>query len=504
MNKDERTAINPTRMQDYPQWYQEVIKAADLAENSIVRGCMIIKPWGYALWEQIKDILDKKIKATGHENFYFPMFVPLSFMAKEAEHVEGFAKECAVVTHHRLESDAKKGLVLAGQLEEPLVVRPTSEVIIGEAFSRWINSYRDLPLLGNQWANVVRWEMRPRLFLRTSEFLWQEGHTAHATKNEAIVEAEKMLGVYRQLAEDWLAMPVIPGKKTEHEKFPGADITYCIEAMMQDKKALQAGTSHYLGQNFSKAFDIKFLSNTNQEEYAWTTSWGVSTRLIGGLIMTHSDDNGLVLPPKIAPIQVVIIPLLHQAKQETQSSLLTYCKTLKANIEAQQYDGRAIRAKLDLQEKRAGEKAWSWIKKGVPIRLEIGPKELENSAVFMGRRDKTPKDKQSMDHNRFVEKLPIILAEIQQNLFNRAHCFLQENTYQAKNKTDFYQYFHPQSNQNGFVLAHWIGDQATEDTLKEQLKVTPRCIPLATEHQTGRCIFTGTDNAPLTLFAQAY
>lgn len=501
MSKQNRTAINPTRAQDYPKWYQEVIKAADLAENAVVRGCMVIKPWGYALWENIQKALDKRIKDTGHENFYFPTLVPLSFMAKEAEHVEGFAKECAVVTHHRLEADAEKGLVPAGPLEEPLVARPTSEVIIGEAFSRWINSYRDLPLLGNQWANVFRWEMRPRVFLRTSEFLWQEGHTAHAQRDEAVEEAEKMLEIYRELAEEWLAMPVIVGKKTLREKFPGADETYCIEAMMQDKKALQAGTSHFLGQNFAKAFNIKYLSEKGTEEHAWTTSWGVSTRLIGGLIMTHSDDDGLVLPPKIAPVHVVIVPLLHQAKDEQE--LLNYCKSLQERLENTIYNGALVKVKLDLQEKRAGDKVWGWIKKGVPIRLEVGPKELENNAVFMGCRDLTPKDKCAVPVAEFADNLPETLQEIQDTLFNRALAYQQENTMTVTSKDAFYDCF-ASDEKSGFVLAHWCGDEATEDALKEELKVTPRCIPLTTETQMGTCIFTGAENAPLTLFAKAY
>jgi len=496
MSKNKKTAITPTREQDYPKWYQEVIKAADLAENSVVRGCMVIKPWGCAIWENIQRELDAKIKATGHQNFYFPMFVPLSFLAKEAEHIDGFAKECAVVTHHRLELNDQNELVPGGKLEEPLIIRPTSEAIIGEAFSRWINSYRDLPLLGNQWANVVRWEMRPRIFLRTSEFLWQEGHTAHATKLEAIEEAEKMLEVYRQLSEDFLGIPVVLGEKTANEKFPGADVTYCLESMMQDKKALQAGTSHFLGQHFSKAFNIKYLSQEGAEEYVWTTSWGVSTRLIGGLIMTHSDDDGLVLPPKIAPIQVIIIPLVH--KVENEAGILAYCQELK-----QQFSSN-IRVDIDLHEKTPGEKVWGWIKKGVPIRLEIGQKEVENNAVFMGRRDLAPTDKKAIDKNEFIQNIDNLLDEIQNNLFERAKKFQDDNSFTASSQEEFYQFFAKESEQPGFISAFWIGDDETENQLKQKLKVTARCIPLSTKGQLGKCIFTGTNNAPLTVFARAY
>lgn len=503
MNKPRKTAISPTRSDDYPKWYQEVIKAADLAENSVIRGCMVIKPWGYALWENIQAALDQKIKATGHENFYFPMFVPLSFMAKEAEHIDGFAKECAVVTHHRLEVDGQNTLVPAGPLEEALIIRPTSEAIIGEAFSRWINSYRDLPLLGNQWANVVRWEMRPRVFLRTSEFLWQEGHTAHATEQEAINESEQMLEIYRQLTEDWLALPAVVGKKTQREKFPGAQTTYCIEAMMQDKKALQAGTSHFLGQNFAKAFQIKFLSEQGQKEHVWTTSWGVSTRLIGGLIMTHSDDDGLVLPPKVAPVQIVIVPLLHQ-DDELKDKLIRYCQTLQRALEERIYNNAPLRVKLDLQDKRAGDKVWRWVKKGVPIRLEIGPKELEQNSVFMGRRDLDVKNKNAIEKSLFIEQAPSLLAEIQKALFDKAKSFQQSNTCTAYNKEEFYQLFSEESEHNGFVLAYWGDDEQTENQLKADLKVTPRCIPLSLENKLGSCIFTGKENAPLTLFARAY
>lgn len=499
-----RTAITPKREEDYAKWYQEVIKAADLAENSVVRGCMVIKQWGYAIWENIQRELDKKIKATGHHNFYFPMFVPLSLMSKEAKHVKGFAKECAVVTHHRLELDDNDNLVPTGELEDPLVVRPTSEVIIGESYAKWIKSYRDLPLLGNQWANVVRWEMRPRVFLRTTEFLWQEGHTAHATKDEAIEEAEKMLEVYRELVEDFLAMSIVVGEKTANEKFPGADVTYCLEGMMQDHKALQLGTSHFLGQNFAKAFDIKFLSKEGKQEHVWTTSWGVTTRLIGGLIMMHSDDDGLILPPKVAPLHVIIIPLIKEDDLEN-AKIIEYCNTLKKEIIDQIYNNENVRVEVDIQDKRAGDKVWSWIKKGVPIRLEIGQKEISTDSVFMGRRDKEVKDKQSILRREFISNVGKTLYEIQDNIYRRTSEMRKKHTLLAQSEKEFYDMFSSvEKEKNVFALAHWIGDDKTEEKLKNDLKVTPRCIPLETKEQKGKCIFSGADNAPLTLFARAY
>jgi prolyl-tRNA synthetase len=380
-NAKAQTAIVPTRSENYPEWYLKVIDAADLAENSDVRGCMVIKPWGYALWENIQRVLDGMFKATGHVNAYFPVFIPVSYLEKEAAHVEGFAKECAVVTHHRLEAKDGK-LIPVGELEEPLVVRPTSETIIGASFAKWIQSYRDLPLLINQWANVVRWEMRTRLFLRTAEFLWQEGHTAHATAEEAVEETMRMLGVYADFAENYMAMPVIQGEKTASERFPGAVQTFCIEAMMQDRKALQAGTSHFLGQNFAKASDIRFQDDKGQMVHAWTTSWGVSTRLIGGMIMTHSDDDGMVCPPKLAPEQIIIIPVIQKA--EDRDRVMTYCKALEKELEAQTYAGAPVRVHLDARDMRGGDKAWQWIKKGAPIRLEIGPRDIDKDSVFMG------------------------------------------------------------------------------------------------------------------------
>lgn len=502
MNTNTKTALGSTREQDYSKWYQEVIKAADLAENAVVRGCMVIKPWGYAIWENIQQYLDKRIKETGHENFYFPMFIPLSLMQKEAKHVEDFAKECAVVTHHRLVLNDKGQLIPAGELEEPLVVRPTSEVIIGEAFSRWINSYRDLPLLGNQWANIVRWEMRPRVFLRTSEFLWQEGHTAHATREEAIAEARQMLEVYREVAEELLAMPVICGEKTEKEKFPGAENTYCIEAMMQDGRALQAGTSHFLGQNFAQAFNIKFLSSEGTEQYVWTTSWGVTTRLIGGIIMTHSDDDGLILPPAIAPIHIVIVPLIHNSEDKIQ--IIEYCNKLQYELQNQPFYNGKVKVKIDLKDARPGEKIWSWIKKGVPIRVEIGTKELESDAVFIGRRIDHAKDKRSLDRKQFIHEIESMLHDIQHAMFKKAQGFLENNTITAHSQEQFFDLCSRSSPNLGFIQAFWSGDSNTEAKLKEEFAITARCIPIQPDKQFGQCIFTGQDNAPLTVFAKSY
>lgn len=495
-----KSAITPTREEDYSQWYQEVIKASDLAEHSVVRGCMVIKPWGYSLWENIQKELDGKIKETGHQNFYFPMFIPLSLMEKEAKHVDGFAKECAVVTHHRLELTESGKLAPCSPLEEPLIVRPTSEVLIGESFSKWIKSYRDLPLLTNQWANVVRWEMRTRLFLRTTEFLWQEGHTAHATSTEAIEEAEKMLEVYRCLMEDFMAMPVVIGKKTDSEKFPGADTTYCLEAMMQDKKALQAGTSHFLGQHFSKAFDIKYLSSSGIEEHAWTTSWGVTTRLIGGLIMMHSDDDGLVLPPKIAPLQIVIIPLIH--KEEDRNKILEYCSELKKSLNDRNYNNYKIRVEIDNKEKSTGDKIWGWVKKGVPIRVEVGMRELEAGNICFARRDMKHNEKQVISTQEFLDLAESTLNAIQSNMFTKAKKFQEENTFFASSKDEFYRFF--SEDRSAFVLAHWAGDVQTEDMIKKDIKVTARCIPLQFSDKLGKCIFTNKEDVPLTLFSKAY
>src|SRR5690349_383212 len=413
-----KTAITPTRADDYPEWFQQVIRAADLAENSDVRGCMVIKPWGWAVWENIQQGLDGLFKATGHENAYFPLFIPLSFLQKEAEHVEGFAKECAVVTHHRLVPGPEGKLIPdpASKLEEPLIVRPTSETIIGSTYARWVQSYRDLPILINQWANVVRWEMRTRLFLRTTEFLWQEGHTAHATAEEAQEETMRMLGVYANFAENWMAMPVIQGEKTAGERFPGAVATYAIEAMMQDRKALQSGTSHFLGQNFSKAQEIKFQDQNGKVEYAWTTSWGVSTRLIGGLIMTHSDDDGLVLPPRLAPKHVVMLPIYRSDEERTQ--VLEYVNGVKRELEAQRYDDVPVRVIIDDRDIRGGEKNWYHVKRGVPLRVEVGPRDIADNALMVSRRDTGAKAK--TPRAEFIANITTTLAEMQTNLFNRA------------------------------------------------------------------------------------
>lgn len=494
-----KTAITPTREQNYAEWYQQIVKAADLAEVSATRGCMIIKPWGYAIWENIQRTMDDAFKATGHKNLYFPLLIPMSFMQKEAEHIEGFAKECAVVTHHRLAKDADGKLTPASPLEEPYIIRPTSETIIGEAFSRWVQSYRDLPILVNQWANVVRWEMRTRLFLRTTEFLWQEGHTAHATPDEAMQESRQMLDVYAHISETLLAMPVIKGEKTESERFPGAVNTYAIEAMMQDKKALQAGTSHFLGQHFSRSFDIKFLSAEGKEEFAWTTSWGTSTRLIGGLIMTHSDDNGLVLPPKIAPAQVVILPIIH--KEEDRANILAYCDKLASELRDMHYHGQRLRVELDTRELTGGEKAWSWVKKGVPIRLEIGNKECQAKSVFMGRRDREYKDRITQSRDEFLATVIAQLDEMQASLLAKARAFQQANTVEIHSKEEFYQFF---AKDGGFALVHWNGDPAIEAQIKQDLSVTTRCIPFEQNDTPGKCIFTGEPSKRRVIFAKSY
>lgn len=498
-SKQTKTAITPTRAQDYPEWYQQVIKAAELAEVSPVRGCMIIKPWGYAIWENIQRTIDDQLKATGHKNLYFPLLIPVSFLQKEAEHIEGFAKECAVVTHHRLEKNAEGKLAPAGELEDPYIIRPTSETIIGEAFSRWVQSYRDLPLLVNQWANVMRWEMRTRMFLRTSEFLWQEGHTAHATAEDAKEETFKILDLYTRFSEDYLAMPVIKGEKTESERFPGAVNTYCIEAIMQDKKALQAGTSHFLGQNFARAFNIKFLSAEGKEEFAQTTSWGVTTRLIGGLVMTHSDDDGLILPPKLAPTHVVILPMIH--KEENRATITEYCEKLAAEIRSISYHGRNLIVEIDKRELTGGEKAWSWVKKGVPMRLEVGMKEVEANSVFLGRRDKTYKERSGQNRQEFLDTLITQLDEMQATLLQRARDFQKSNTIEINSEKEFYEFF---KNDGGFALAHWNGSADIEAKVKSDLNVTIRCIPLEGDKTPGKCIFTGETSPQRVIFAKAY
>jgi prolyl-tRNA synthetase len=440
MAKHIKTAITPTRAENYTEWYQRVVKASDMAENSPVRGCMVIKPWGYAVWENIMRSLDDMFRETGVKNAYFPLFIPLSFLEKEAEHVEGFAKECAVVTHHRLEQGADGGLVPAGPLTEPLIVRPTSETIIGASFSKWVSSYRDLPVLINQWANVVRWEMRTRIFLRTSEFLWQEGHTAHATQEKALERTHMMLDIYARFVEEYLAMPVIKGKKTPSERFPGAVDTFCIEAMMQDRKALQAGTSHFLGQNFARASDIRFQSAEEKEEYAWTTSWGTSTRLIGGLIMTHSDDNGLVLPPKIASSHVVLLPIIK--KNDDLSVVMEYTEKLANELKEKYYHHRRIAVEIDNRD-IGGARGWDWIKKGIPLRVEIGPRDIANNSVYVGRRDKKSNDRKSYNRDTFIGEITNILDDIQETLFERALLFRKEHSVTIDDNKTFYDFFTP-------------------------------------------------------------
>jgi prolyl-tRNA synthetase len=506
-----KTAITPTRAENYAEWYQQVVRAGDLAENSPVRGCMVIKPWGYALWENVQRVLDGMFKATGHRNAYFPLFIPLSFLEKEAAHVDGFAKECAVVTHHRLKAGPDGKLIPDGELEEPLIVRPTSETIIGATFAKWVQSYRDLPLLINQWANVVRWEMRTRLFLRTAEFLWQEGHTAHATKEEAVDETMKMLRVYADFAENWMAMPVIQGRKTDAERFPGAVDTYCIEAMMQDRKALQAGTSHFLGQNFAKASEIQFLDADGQQKFAWTTSWGVSTRLIGAMIMTHSDDDGIVVPPRLAPTHVVILPVLH--KPETAQQVLDHCQKLAADLRAQQFAGRGIEVEVDARDLRGGDKMWQWVKKGVPIRIEVGPRDIEQGAVFMARRDRSPKDKQAVPRDEFVRTAAALLQEIQDGMFARAKAHREEHTRRIDSQAEFEAFFTPKrtgdDNQppeihGGFALAHFCGDAAVEAEVKDRLGVTIRCVPLDAAGEQGTCVITGRPSACRVVWGKSY
>ena len=507
MAQQPKTAITPRRADDYPEWYQQVIKAADLAENSPVRGCMVIKPWGYRLWENIQRVLDKMFKDTGHQNAYFPLFIPKSFLEKEAAHVEGFAKECAVVTHHRLEAGPDGALVPAGELEEPLIVRPTSETIIGAMFAKWVQSYRDLPLLINQWANIVRWEMRTRLFLRTTEFLWQEGHTAHATIDEAREETARMLDIYARFAEEYMAMPVIKGEKTEREQFPGAVSTYCIEAMMQDHKALQAGTSHFLGQNFSKASGIKFLDVSGREEFAWTTSWGVSTRLIGGIIMTHGDDDGIIMPPRLAPAHVAILPVIHG--DDTKTAVLDYCDRLGRELAAANYDGRPIEAIVDRSEGRGGEKVWGWIKKGIPLYCEIGPRDIAANGVFVGRRDKSRKERFTLPRGEFIAKVPSILDDIQANLFKRALGFRDDNITKLETKEDLYSYFTPKNSakpeiHGGFALCHWSGQSFVEEQVQSDLGVTIRCIPLDADEEEGKCIISGEPSPRRVIFAKSY
>lgn len=497
--KTKQSAITPTRTENYSEWYLAVIKAADMAEHSSVRGCMVMKPWGFGIWEQIQSLLNQEIKAQGHQNVYFPLLIPLSSLEKEAEHVEGFAKECAVVTHSRLIKEGER-LVPAGKLEEPFIIRPTSEMIIGEMLAKWISSYRDLPLLLNQWANVIRWEMRPRLFLRTSEFLWQEGHTAHATSEEAHQHVLKMLYVYERFCIDMLAIPVILGEKTKNERFPGAVATYTLEAMMQDGKALQCGTSHDLGQNFSKAAEISFMTNQGSREYAWTTSWGVTTRLIGALIMVHSDDNGLIVPPRIAPSHLVIIPFIPSSKQAPE--IQSYCYTLQQELQKNLYHKDRIKVVLDNRSMTNGEKKWHWIKKGIPICVEIGPKEVSENTVTLFRRFPDIQLKERISKETLVEVLPKMLDDIQIGLYEKALQFQQNNIVHCHDQTELYAFFH--KGKKGFVTAYFCGNESIEKQLQQELGITVRCLPLSFQERLGKCIFTNALESRIAIFAKAY
>lgn len=482
------------RSQDYSQWYNDLVIKAGLADYSAVRGCMVIKPYGYAIWENMQRALDQMFKDTGHSNAYFPLFIPKSFFNKEAAHVEGFAKECAVVTHYRLKNDTDGSIVVdpEAKLEEELIVRPTSETIIWNTYRDWIQSYRDLPLLINQWANVVRWEMRTRLFLRTTEFLWQEGHTAHATAEEAVEETRRMLDVYAQFAENWMGVPVVKGVKTANERFAGAVDTYCIEALMQDGKALQAGTSHFLGQNFAKAFDVQFANAEGGRDYVWATSWGVSTRLMGALVMAHSDDDGLVLPPKLAPIQVVIVPIYKG--DDSVAALQEAGNKLKKQLEA-----RGIRVKFDADDKsRPGWKFAEYEMKGVPLRIAMGMRDLENGTVEVARRD--TREKESLHTADIVEKVEHLLEQIQSNIFQKALDYRENMTYSANNWDEF----NALLEKGGFVAAHWDGSSETEQKIKELTKATIRCIPLNNPQEEGKCVLTGNKSNQRVLFARAY
>lgn len=483
------------RADNYSQWYNELVVKADLAEQSAVRGCMVIKPYGYAIWEKMQRVLDDMFKATGHQNAYFPLLIPKSFLSREAEHVEGFAKECAVVTHHRLKNDENGGGVVVdpdARLEEELIIRPTSETIIWNTYKNWINSYRDLPILVNQWANVMRWEMRTRMFLRTAEFLWQEGHTAHATREEAEAEARKMLEVYADFAENYMAMPVVKGVKSANERFAGALDTYTIEAMMQDGKALQSGTSHFLGQNFAKAFDVKFINKNNEQEYVWATSWGVSTRLMGALIMTHSDDNGLVLPPKLAPIHVAIVPIYKEKAQ--LDAIAERVKPLVDDLRS-----RGLTVKFDdADNRRPGFKFADYELKGVPVRLAIGPKDLENGTVELMRRDTLEKQIEPLEGIApFIKNL---LEEIQTNIYNKALKRRQEMTREVNS----YEEFKEEIEKGGFLLCHWDGTPETEEKIKNETKATIRCIPLDGDKTPGKCMVTGKPSAQRVIIARNY
>ena len=485
-----------SREEDYSKWYNDIVKRANMADHSAVRGCMVIKPYGFAIWEKMQAGLDKMFKETGHENAYFPLFIPKSYLSKEASHVEGFAKECAVVTHYRLKNaEDGSGIVVdeKAKLEEELIVRPTSETIIWDTYRRWIQSYRDLPLLINQWANVVRWEMRTRLFLRTAEFLWQEGHTAHATEKEAIEEAEQMMNVYAEFAEEHMAVPVIKGVKTESERFAGAVETYCIEALMQDGKALQAGTSHFLGQNFAKAFDVKFANKEGTKDFVWATSWGVSTRLMGALVMTHSDDNGLVLPPKLAPIQVVIVPIY---KGLEQLDVIIE----KVNPLVKELRAKGISVKFDKRDThKPGFKFNEYELKGVPVRLAIGKRDLENGTFEVARRDTL--EKETVPADEVVAKIEFLMEDIQKNIYQKAFDYRKEHVTAVDSYDEFKKVL---EEKGGFISAHWDGTIATEDRIKEETKATIRCIPIDVVEEEGTCMVTGKPSSKRVLFAKAY
>ena len=486
----------PKREENFSGWYNELVKKADLAENSSVRGCMVIKPYGFSIWEKMQAKLDSMFKETGHQNAYFPLFIPKSYLSKEADHVEGFAKECAVVTHYRLKSDDKGNGVIVdpdAKLEEELIVRPTSETVIWNTYKNWIQSYRDLPLLVNQWANVVRWEMRTRLFLRTSEFLWQEGHTAHENQQEAEEETLKILNIYSDFLEETMAIPVLKGLKSENEKFAGAEETYCVEALMQDGKALQAGTSHFLGQNFSKAFDVQFATSEGKKEFVWGTSWGVSTRLVGARIMTHSDDKGLVLPPNLAPIQVVLIPIFNSEEE------------FKSVSEKIKFVGEKLKSKnisIKIDDRKNHKPGWKFSEyelKGIPVRIVIGPKDLENNTVEVARRDELSKE--IIDVNQVDSLIPKLLEKIQINLFDKAKDFRKKNTYHVKDYNEFKETI---KNKGGFIYAHWDGSKETENLIKKETKATIRCIPMDYETNPGKCILTGKKSKGLVVFGKSY
>ena len=502
----QKTAIQPTRTADFPEWYQQVVRAADLAENSETRGCMVIKPWGYGIWELIQQQLDTRFKETGHQNAYFPLLIPLSYLEKEAGHAEGFATECAVVTHHRLETEKQEDgsvkMIPSGKLTEPYVIRPTSETIIGAAFSRWVESYRDLPLLINQWANVMRWEMRPRLFLRTAEFLWQEGHTAHETKDEAIEETRTIHKLYEEFLRDHLAIPVIAGEKTEAERFPGADMTLTVEAMVQDLKAIQAGTSHYLGQNFSKAQNISFTARDGSQQHAHTTSWGVSTRLIGTLIMAHADDDGLVLPPRVATQQIIIIPVT--PKEESRDAIIDACEALATILRKEsQYGNQPLRIHVDKRDIGGGVKKWEWVKKGAPIRIEIGPRDLESSKVCLQRRDMPTHEKSFIPKEDFIRNASDILEDIHNNLLAKATELRDANISTCNDLATFES--HWEQDMPGWLTTPWCGTREQEEELSKKHKITIRCLPIDAQNGAQEpCILTANKTSQRAIWGRSY